>query len=66
MLWESSENQFILPSEGSRIFHEGADFQKSFQNFVNFFKSTKLIFQTLPKHKKDPVLDEFSATQANI
>ena len=35
---------------GFRIFSKGAD--KTFERFVNFFKSTKLIFLAFPMHKK--------------
>ena len=49
----------------SRIFSRGeglADFQKTFEKFVDlFFESTKLIFRALPKHKKVPVLPIISA-----
>ena len=36
---------------GSRIFSRGADLQKIYENFDDFFfKSTKLIFRALLKH----------------
>ena len=46
----------------------GADFQKIFQNFGDFFffRSTKLIFRALPKHCFAPILAKFSAPQANF
>ena len=40
-----------------------ADFQKFYRPF---FKSTKLVFQALPKHLKDPVLAKCGAPQANF
>ena len=46
------------PRSGSRIFSRwDADFQRKFENFVDlYFRSTKLIFWSLPDHYKDPIL----------
>ena len=46
----------------------GADFQKNFQNFDDFFffRSIKLIFGALTKHYFGPFLAKFSAPQANF
>ena len=41
----------------------GADFQK---NFVDFFRTTKLIFRALPNLYKDPVFAKTSAPQAKF
>ena len=44
----------------------GVGFSKRKIKLKNFFRSTKLIFRALPKHYKDPILDNFSAPQGKL